>query len=623
MGGRYFPEEDRTLENKIYRFFALILIGLLLLLFRAWDLQVVNEKHYLDLSENNRLRLIETPPPRGRIYDRHGKLLVNNVPSFNLYLVRADMPAHENIVQRLTRFAKIEPGKVLRKLESENGDPYRPIKIKEDLTIREVAQIEGHGLELPGVKIEAEFKRHAVSGMLGAHLLGYVGEITQVQRSMERYQGIKAGTIIGQYGVEHTYDAILQGVPGGKRIEVDVLGHERQVVHEKHPQRGDDIYLTLDLRVQKTAEAALNNRPGAIVAIDPRNGEILAMVSHPSFDPNILSKGASSEAWKALLEDEKRPLTNRVIQGQYPPGSIFKIIVGTAVLDMKLADPADQIECKGFIRLGRRDFRDWKVGGHGWVDLRRSLVESCDIYYYEKGRELGVDTIAKYSRMFGLGSPTGIDLSFEKGGLIPTTEWKRRVQNEPWYPGETLSVAIGQGFVSTTPLQLATALAAVIGQGVWHTPHIFLKSREYKTGVIWERETDAGKSLPVSVQTLRTIRDALTAVVSDERGTGRKARSQIVSIGGKTGTAQVVGRTKIMKEVGEKSGEIPEAFRDHAWFASFAPVDHPEIAVVVLVENGGHGGATAAPIAKRVIESYFNTEDDMPEDNMPMMVGDS
>ncbi len=607
MGGRFFPQEDRALESKIYWFFALIISGLLLLLLRAWNLQVVNERYYLGLSENNRLRIVETPPPRGRIYDRNGALLVKNVPSFNLYLVRGDMPDPEKVIRRLAQFTDIRLDNLFQKVQNEKGDPYRPMKIKEDLSMAEVAQIEGHGLGLPGVKIEVEFKRHAVSGSLGAHLLGYVGEITQKQRALERYKGIKTGTVIGQYGVEQTYNAILQGSPGEKRIEVDVLGHERQVVHEKHPRRGDDIFLTLDLKVQNAAEAALANRPGAIVALDPRNGEVLAMVSHPAFDPNILSGGASSEAWQSLLKDKNHPLTNRVIQGQYPPASIFKIVVGTAVLETQTATPKDEVECKGFLRFGNRNFRDWKLGGHGKVDFHRSLVESCDVYYYQMGRKLGVDAIAKYSRLFGLGRPTGIDLPFEKKGLIPTKAWKRQTFKEPWYPGETLSVAIGQGYVSATPLQLATMVGVVAGNGIWHTPHLLMKIRDYRSGQVTDMPPAEGRPLPMTEETLHTIKKALAGVVSEVKGTGRKAKSDFVSIGGKTGTAQVVGRTEESEDIKEE--DIPENLRDHAWFVAFAPLEDPKIAIVVLVEHGGHGGATAAPLAKKIIEAYFGANE--------------
>lgn len=598
MREHYFPQdESRDLQGRIYWLFALIAIASLLLLLRAWHLQVVNGKYYLELSENNRLRFVETPPPRGRIFDRNGALLVNNVPSFNLYVVLEDMPEPQPVLDRLAEMIQMTPEEISRRLAQKKDDPYVPIKIKDDLSMKEVAQVEGHSLELPGVKIEAEFKRNAIYGTLGAHLLGYVGEISQNQLESGSYQNVKRGGIIGQYGIEQTYDSMIRGRPGQKSIEVDALGHERRVLKVMAPVQGDDIFLALDLNVQKAAEEALGMRPGAIVALDPNNGDVLAMVSHPAFNPNVLSKGASSEAWEALLKDAKRPLTNRVIHGQYPPGSTFKIVMGAAILETKTASPANRLECRGFLHFGNRNFRDWKRGGHGTVDLHRSLVESCDIYFYEMGNRLGVDNIAKFSNLFGLGQPTGIALASEKGGLIPSTEWKRRVRKEPWYPGETLSVSIGQGYVSTTPLQLGTMIGAVAGDGVWHPPQLLKKTRNYETGAVAEMKPPEGRRLPISAETLRVIRNALADVVADPHGTAVKSQSKLVSMGGKTGTAQVIAIKGDQREV---SGE----FNDHAWFVAYAPVEDPQIAVAVLVENGGHGGTAAAPIARNVVEAY-------------------
>ncbi len=601
MGARFFPqEEERELEGKIYWFLILLLAGLMLLLLRAWHLQVTKGEHYLALSENNRLRVVETPPPRGRIFDRHGTLLVNNIPSFNLYVVLGDIKERATVLRRISHIIKVPAEEINHRIQKrKNSDPYSPIKIEEDLTMREVAIIEGHGLELPGVKIEAEYKRHAVYGPMAAHLLGYVGEITHDQLKSEKYEGIKSGTIIGQYGVEQSLNTVLMGIPGEKKIEVDALGHEQQVVQETLPLRGDDIFLTLDHKAQQAAEKALADRPGAIVALDPRNGDLLAMVSHPSFNPNEISGGISTKTWQALIKDKKRPLTNRTIHGKYPPGSVFKIILSAALLDTKTVTARDQIECKGSTHLGDREFKDWKKTGHGKVDIHRAMVESCDVYYYEKGLELGVDNIAKYSRIFGLGEPTGIDLAYEKKGLIPTKKWKKKHLKEPWYPGETLSVSIGQGFVSTTPMQLATMISAVAGEGIWYKPRLLIKTRENLTGKYNEAEFTQGRKIPISTETLAIIKKSLAGVVAETKGTANKSKSDLVSIAGKTGTAQVVGRETM------EFDDVTEAFADHAWFAAFAPVENPRIAVIVLVENGGHGGATAAPLARNIIEAYL------------------
>ncbi len=601
MGVRFFPqEEERELESKSYWFLAILITGLALLLLRAWHLQITKGAYYLELSENNRLRVVETPAPRGRIFDRNGALLVNNVPSFNLYVVLGDIKQREQVIRRISQIINIPIDEITEQIQKKKkGDPYHPIKIKEDLTMREVAVIEGHGLQLPGIKIEAEYKRQAVFGSLAAHLLGYVGEITQDQLKQEKYQTINGGSIIGKYGVEQSFDAILRGTSGEKKIEVDALGHEQQVVKEILPLRGDDIYLTMDLKVQKTAENVLADRPGAIVALNPKNGDVLAMVSHPSFNPNDISGGISTKTWQTLLKDKNLPLTNRTIHGKYPPGSTFKIVLSAAILETGIAKAKDRIKCKGTFELGDREFRDWKKWGHGEVDMHRSLVESCDVYYYEKGLELGVDTIARFSHLFGLGKPTGIDLAYEKGGLIPTKDWKEKNLKKPWYPGETLSVSIGQGFVSSTPLQLATMIAAIAGDGIWYRPRLLVKTRDTATEQFSEIESAQGRKIPISAASLATIKKALAGVVSEKLGTAQASKSDLFSMAGKTGTAQVVGRETIAFDL------VPEEFADHAWFVAFAPVENPKIAVVVLVENGGHGGSAAAPLARTVIESYL------------------
>lgn len=612
MGGRYFlQEENRELGNRIYWLLAFLIAGFVLLLLRAWHLQVTNGAYYLELSENNRLRVVETPAPRGRIYDRNGLLLVNNAPSFNLYLVLGDMKQREGVINRLSKIIEISPDELSNKIETgKKGDLYYPIKIKEDLTMREVTRIEGHGLELPGVKIEAEFKREAVYGTLAAHLLGYVGEISPDQLKKEQYKDIKGGYIIGQYGVEQSFDAILRGIPGEKKIEVDALGHQHRVIKEVFPIRGNDLFLSIDLDIQKEAETALANRRGAIVALDPQTGDVLAMVSHPAFDPNLMSSGLSSKVWQGLLKDKNRPLTNRAIHGKYPPGSTFKIVLAAAILETEIAAASDTLRCRGSVQMGNREFRDWKKGGHGEVNLHRSLVESCDVYYYEKGRELGVDRIAEYAHIFGLDEPTGIDLAFEKSGLIPTKAWKEKNFKEPWYPGETLSISIGQGFISSTPLQLATMISAVAGDGVWRKPRILSKTRNTETEDITEIPLAEGRKIPISQHHLKIIQKALAGVVSEKSGTAKKSESEEFTMGGKTGTAQVVGRETI------EFKDVPDALADHAWFVAFAPLEAPKIAVVVLVENGGHGGSAAAPLAKQVIGAYLIPEQPDPTHNV-------
>jgi penicillin-binding protein 2 len=561
-------------------------------------MQAVQGRYYSELSETNRMRVVPIRAPRGLIYDRSGNLLINNVPGFNLYLVLEDMPSdqREAVIRQLAAYLGISFEEITRRIP-QHYDLYAPIKIKEDLTFREVAMIEAHRLELPGVKIEPEVKRNAIYGTLAAHLLGYVGEIFSSQLESEAFPGLKQGEIVGQYGVEKSFDAQIRGVRGQKSIEVDALGHEVRVVKTVEPTPGNDLYLTLDLEVQKASEQALGPQAGAIVAVDPNNGELLAMASHPAFDPNLLLSRMSVSDWENLIKDPGHPLNNRVIQGQYPPGSTFKIVMAAAGLETKTVSLDDPVFCRGGMPFGNRVFRDWKRGGHGWVSLHRAVVESCDVYFYDLGNRLGIDTIASFSRLFGLGTPTGIDLSSEKSGLIPSTEWKAKTRGERWYPGETLSVSIGQSYVTVTPMQLASMVSAAT-TGLHYRPQILREIRESTTGRVEPSPASEGRSLSVSKRTLEAIRAALAGVVADPHGTGAAARSKLVSIGGKTGTAQVISdRPGLQKEDHQE---------DHAWFVSFAPVDKPKIVVVVLVEHGGHGGAAAAPLAKQVIEAYMN-----------------
>ncbi len=593
-------DKSQDIERRIYGFFIVIAVGFVLLAASAYTLQVIVGHTYLALSESNRIRTVEIPPARGLIYDRNGVLLVNNAPSFNLYAVPGDLRDLDYAASRLATLIDLPPEEIHRRLKGKREDAYLQVKIKNNLSMTEVARVEAHRLELPGVHIEVEFKRNVIDETLAAHLLGYVGEVSQKQLASKRYPGLKQGDVIGQYGIEQTYDADIRGVPGRKMIEVDALGQEKHLIKKQAPLVGNDTYLTIDAIVQKAAEAALGEEAGAVVALDPRSGEVIALASRPAFNPNALSVGLTSAAWRALAKDERRPMMNRAIQGRYPPGSTYKVIMSAALLETGKTSRSESVRCPGFFPFGGRDFRDWKKGGHGTVALHRALVESCDVYFYKMGVRLPIDTISHYSHLFGLGEATGIPLSGESSGLIPSTEWKKRVRKEPWYPGETLSVSIGQGYVLTTPLQMATAISAVAADGVWRPPRLLKKQRNRQSGQTTEMTPEPGRRLPLSPENLREIQSALAGVVAEPGGTAASARSKLISIAGKTGTAQVL---EIKGDVRKK---LPKAFDDHAWFVAYAPVEHPQIAVAVLVEHGGHGGSAAAPIAKKVIETYFN-----------------
>ena len=604
----YPQEEASEIRNRAAWLAGFVLLVFSFLLVRAWYLQVFQGSYYRGMAENNRVRLVEIAAPRGYLYDRNGNLLVNNAPSFNLYMALEDVPNLEETLEKLSHLIGVSSKDLTQTVLAKKNLSPRPLKIKSDLTLKDVALIEAHLLDLPGVRIEAEVKRNYIHGELAAHLLGHVGEISSEQLAQEAYRGeASLGSIVGQYGVEKTYDGWIRGNPGQKSIEVDVQGHERRTLQVKDPVKGNDIYLTIDLELQKIAEEALGGESGAVVAIDPWTGDILAMVSHPSFDPNILSGVLSPATWEALANDPRHPMNNRAIQGQYPPGSVFKIVVSSALLETDIVPTSFTVDCNGGLKFGNRIFRDWKKTGHGLVSLHRAFVESCDVFFYEVGARLGIDTLAEYSKRFGLGRPTGIPLASEKSGLIPSTTWKLKARGEPWYPGETLSVAIGQGYITVTPLQLAMMVGAIATQGYQYKPRI-LKATKGAKGDLDESDPILTGMLQLREQTLATLYRALGGVVADEHGTGRAAYSKVVQIGGKTGTAQVVGAKPWMTE-----DNMPEEFRDHAWFVAMAPLDRPRIVVVALVEHGGHGGSVAAPIAKKVIEEFIKRDRPAPD----------
>jgi len=578
----------------LIRVVVLIIVGLLVV--RLWQLQVRDGVYYRNLSHDNRTRSIVLHPVRGFIYDRNGILLANSVPSFNLYVELGDVPDREALIGKLVKLLSLERSELTKTMETHVGGT--PIRLKKGVSLKEAAIVESHRLDLPGVVIRPEFQRNNPEGGYAAHVLGYVGVASEEQLTREAVQGLPAGSVIGQYGVERIYERTLRGHAGRKLIEVDALGHEKRMISVDKPQVGNDVYLTIDFRLQKLAEDLLGEEAGAVVALDPHTGDILAMASRPSFDPNALSRGLRADVWNDILRDERHPLTNRAIQGQYPPGSTFKIITAAAALDTNEIEPADTLHCGGRFRLGRRTFRDWKKYGHGAVDLRKAIAQSCDVYFYRLGYRMGVDTIAFYARQFGLGERTGIDLPAERTGLIPSSEWKQRTRGEPWYPGETTSVAIGQGYVTVTPLQMAKVIGMIGNNGIPFQPHV-LRGVWGRRGE-WIDEWSPAQTVPLTLPAhqLEAIQAALAAVVTE--GTARESQSSVVRLAGKTGTAQVVSLRS------ESEEETPKRFRDHAWFVAYAPFERPRIAVAVLVEHMGHGGSAAAPLAKELIEAYVS-----------------
>lgn len=585
--------------------YIILIFAFLGLLSRLSVLQLVHGERYTFLSENNRIRIKRVPGTRGMILDRQGQLLVDSRPSFDLLFVPEDAQNPESTLRQLASYLGRHDGELLAIFEENKSRvAFDEIVLGKDVDWSTVVAVETHQLDLPGVALRVRPRRSYADGFMAAHLLGYLGEIGPNQLRTLGEQGYRLGDEIGQYGLEKRWEGFLRGQSGGQQVEVDALGRRIRVLHEVVDVPGYTVQLTLDRELQQTAFEALKDKEGSIVALDVRNGAILAMVSTPAFDPNVFARGIRSEEWRALIKDRLRPLHNRSIQGQYPPGSTFKIITAIAGLEEGVMDPDVRIHDPGFFPFGNRNFRDWKKGGHGMVDLHKAIVESCDVYFYQLGQRLGVDNIAKYARAFGLGEKTGVLLDDEKGGLVPDTAWKRKRFRQPWYPGETPSVAIGQGYLTTTPLQIANMMAAVANGGTLYRPRIVQKVESVDGEIVREYGAEKIRTIDLKPETLRRIRRALADVVSGAGGTGGAARSKTVPIAGKTGTAQVIE----MKGAYLKSEQLSYFNRDHAWFVAYAPAEDPQLAIVVLVEHGGHGGAAAAPLAKKVLEKYMELQ---------------
>ncbi len=566
-----------------------IIVGLsLILFFRVWQLQILEGQNYRELAENNRLRILKIPAPRGIIYDRNGIPLVKNIPSFSVYLSTQNLNRIDiNSLSELLGLKKEDLEEKLNRHENK----FIPVKLKYNLTFEEVAKIEAKRSDFPGLFIETEGGREYPFGKLAAHVVGYLGRVTSSQLNNPSLRHFPPDALVGQWGAEALFDEELRGIPGERVIEVDALGRELRLLREKQPVKGKDIELSIDINVSKAVANAFGDRVGAFVAIKPDTGEILALESLPSFDPNVFSKGLKKDEWKSIVEDKRNPMLNRAVQSQYPPGSIFKIVTALAALEEGIIDPNTKINCTGGINYGKWRFGCWKKEGHGPVDLYKAIVVSCDVYFYEIGKRLGIDKIHKYAVDMGLGNETGIELMpiKEKKGLIPTVEWKKTKKNQPWYLGDTFISAIGQGFVTITPIQAALMTSTFSNGGHIHKPTILKNGFKEKEGAL------NSQTIEIKQEHVRFIKKALFDVVNSVDGTAKTAKSNIISIAGKTGTAQVVGK---------KKGLIGGRFSDHAWFVAFAPVDKPEIALSVFVEHGGSGGGAAAPIAKQAIEAY-------------------
>ncbi|MFZ5449105.1 MAG: penicillin-binding protein 2 [Thermodesulfobacteriota bacterium] len=592
------PEEQDRVRRTFSRTALIILCLFGILFLRLWFLQLVQGEEMQNRSEHNRIRLQDLPPWRGMILDHNGQVLVANRPSYELVVVLEDVADIPLLASRLGQLLRLDPQQLTVQLQNGKKAGLHQVRIRTDLSWDEMARVETFQPELPGVFVQIQPKREYRNQGLACHTLGYLGEINESQIKSGKFSNYKIGDYLGKCGVELAWEKYLRGKRGYRRIEVDAYGRELGQLDSVFPTPGANVYLTLDNQIQREAEACLEGKEGAIVALDPRNGHILAMASSPTYSQEAFERGMSVSEWDRINHDKTHPLENRTIKGQYPPGSTFKIVMAVAGLEEKVITPSTIIYCNGKFPFGNHVFHCWNKWGHGAVDLHKALVESCDVYFYEVGLRLGIDRIAKWSRRFGLGESTGLILDKEMPGLVASTAWKKARFNRSWHDGDTLSVAIGQGYNLATPLQMARVAAAIANGGIVYKTHIVEKVESSAGEILYQAKPEVQSRLEASPATLERVRRGLEGVVSDQRGTGRSARLSNIQVAGKTGTAQVVAlerdKTKRKKD---------PRYEDHAWFVAYAPADNPKMAVVVLVEHGGHGGSAAAPLASRVIRA--------------------
>ncbi len=603
---------DPALESAQFRRRALVagagaLVLLSVLLVRLNHLQRVAHEHYATLSTNNRVRLQAVAPTRGRIFDRNGVLLAGNQPTYRLEIVPEEVDDMPATLDGLADYVELDEADLQRFRKAlRRARPFEGLPLRYRLSEEEVARLAVVRHRFPGVDVAARLSRHYPLGELAVHSVGYVGRINE--RELQRVDAVnyRATDHIGKTGVERYYESLLHGRVGYQRVEVNVAGRVLRVLEDSPPVPGQDLYLTLDSRLQRIAEAALGEQSGALAAIDPRSGEVLALVSKPTYDPNLFVNGIASADYARLRDDRERPLFNRVLSGQYPPGSTVKPIIGLAGLDSGVQRPRQRTFCIGYYQLpnDERRYRDWKRSGHGLVDLSQAINQSCDVLFYDMALRLGIDRISPMLGQFGFGQRSGIDTVGEASGILPSRQWKRDSRGQPWYPGETLITGIGQGYLTTTPLQLAHATASLARSGERLRPRLLLASRAGAGA-----ELQAQHIEPLAAVKLRNehgwrqVQHAMEQVNQSLRGTARRAFADTgYSTAGKTGTAQVFN---LGQDEEYDAETLARKLRDHALYIGYAPAEEARIAVAVVIEHGGSGGSVAAPIARRVMDAWL------------------
>lgn len=585
---------------RLYVIWFAIMVALAMLLAGLWRIQVKKGEYFLTLSRDNRIKHVSLEAPRGSVYDRFHRVLVSNRPSFDIMFVAQELKKFPQIVVQLANIMETDAQTIWDKIARSRHPAFLPDRLFRDIPKDKVSIIEEQSLHLPGIFVSVQPKRKYVQGDLAGHVLGYVGEINREELDAMRPYGYVLGDVIGKDGLERVYEPYLKGTKGGRQIEVNALGHPKQELGYKAPQKGHDLVTTLDLDIQEIVDRSMKGKKGAVVVMDPKSGGVLAMVSKPGFDPNLFVEPSRYSELKTLLNDRgNRPLLNRAIGAAYPPGSVFKVFMGLIGLKEKKISGATEFHCSGSYRIGRL-FHCWYEYGHGDVHLPKALRTSCNVFFYRMSQMIPIDTIVEYTKYFGFGQATGVDLLHEKSGFVPSRAWKQRTFNQRWYPGETANYSIGQGYLLVTPLQLLSSVNIVANNGLWIQPHLVSRIEDGQDAS-FEAIEPRRKKFDFTDAQLRVVRLGMKEVVNDPRGTGQRAYLPEVAVAGKTGTVQVVGKAK--KEA--MGANVPEKYRNHAWFAGFAPYDDPQVSIVVFLEHGESGGRYAAEVAHDILNDVF------------------
>ena len=598
-------QEQRRFTRRVLVTLIGVCVALFILIGRLIQLQILDHTHFTTLSKDNRVRLEPLPPTRGLIYDRNGNLLAQNRPSYSLEMIPEQVPDIPDTLQRLGNIIPIneqDRNRFNRLKQRKRRFDRIPIRINIDPT--EAARFAVVKHQFPGVDIQARLTRHYPNPAATAHVLGYVGRVSKQDLEHLTASNYAGTNYTGKTGLEKTYETTLHGQVGTRHVEVNAVGRVARVLKQQAPQPGQDLYLHLDSALQQVALDAFGEHNGAVVAMDPNTGGILAMVSKPTYDPNLFVHGISHPDYQALRTDPDQPLYDRALRGQYPPGSTIKPFMGLAGLETGQVHNHKRLYCRGSFQLPGHDhkYRDWKKWGHGSVTLDDAITQSCDVYFYRLAHEMGVDKLSDYLATFGFGTRTGIDLTGEARGILPSRAWKQQARSLPWYPGETIIMGIGQGYFLSTPLQLAVATAAIANGGTYHTPRLVAYQQTQETDAQHMMAKEQ-RQIPIKTpQHWDDIRTAMINVVEHPRGTGKKIQHTGYRIAGKTGTAQVFS---IKQDEEYDEATIAKKKRDHALFIAYAPVEDPQIAIAVIVENGGNGSTVAAPVARTIMDAYL------------------